>query len=260
MSALLRVEKQLELVSELIDASCRVNPLDLHPDHGGTFWIGASFSSKGNAALKIYINGKKGTESESWSRFEEFVRYFGASKSWQETKKLLDGKMKPLGMAITLGKDSLPKGRLYLGGYGNRASYYEGLLEYCEGGSVASAFSQFTACMLGNDSKYPTQSAVFSVAAADGELVDPKMEFCAHCLFRDDQQAFDACSRWLQFRKIDPDLYSRLLNALSGQIHHSPASVHVYVGLGWRQRREHTTIYLKPDLGHRESRTTQVHQ
>jgi hypothetical protein len=260
LSALLGVEKQLEMLSGLIDASCRVNPLEFNPDHGGTFWIGAGFSPKGNSALKIYINGKRGTERESWSRLGEFARYFGASRSWEETKKLLDEKMKPLGMAITLKKGSVPKGRLYLGGYGNRASYYEDLLEHCEGGSVAGEFSQFAACMLGDDLQYPTQSAVFSVAAADGELVDPKMEFCAHCLFRTDQQAFEACSRWLQFRKIDPDPYSRLLNLFSGPIDQRSTNVHVYLGLGWRQQREHTTIYLKPDLRRREADATQVHQ
>jgi hypothetical protein len=250
LSALLQVEKQLEQVSELIDTSCRVNPLDLNPDHGGTFWLGAGFSSKGNAALKIYINGKRGTESERWSRFEKFIEYFGACKNWRGTKERLDSKMKPLGMAITLGKDSVPKGRLYLSGYGNLASYYEGVLEYCEGKSVADAFSQFTAFILGNDRKYPTQSAVFSIAAVDGKLADAKMDFCAHCLFRSDSHAFDTCLEWLRFRKIDPLLYSHLLNLFSEQIDQNATNVHMYVGLGWRQQREHTTIYLKPDLRH----------
>jgi hypothetical protein len=250
LSGLLQVEKELELVSELIDMSCRVNSLDLNPDHGGTFWIGVGFSSKGKAALKLYINGKRGAENENWSRFERFIDYFGASKNWRDTKKLLDSKMKPLGMAITLAKDSAPRGRLYLSGYGNLASYYEGLLEYCEAKSVADAFSQFTAFMLKDDRKYPTQSAVFSIAAVDGKLADAKIDFCGHCLFRSDSHAFDTCLQWLHFRKVDPHLYSGLLNVLSEQIDQNVPNVHVYVGLGWKQQREHTTIYLKPDLRH----------
>ena len=74
LSAVLQVEKQLEQVLDLIDRSCKVNTLDLNPDHGGIFWIGAGFSSDGKAALKIYINGKRGREVERWARFRQVRR------------------------------------------------------------------------------------------------------------------------------------------------------------------------------------------
>jgi hypothetical protein len=258
LSALIGVDEQLELISELIDVSCRVNPLDLTPDHGGTFWIGAGFSSEGKAALKIYMNGKRGTELETWIRFERFIEHFGASQNWRDIKDLLDRKMKPLGMAITLAQNSAPVGRVYLVGYGNLVSFYEVLLEYCEGKRVTDGFSQFTEFILRNEREYPTQSAVFSVAAIDGRLADAKMEFCAHCLFRSDLQAFDTCLQWLEFRKIDPYMYSCLLSTLCERIDQNAANVHAYLGLGWREKREYTTIYLKPDL--RRYTGTRLHQ
>jgi hypothetical protein len=249
LATLLRAEKQLALISDLIDTITQVNPLDLTPDHGGTFWIGAGFSSDWKAALKIYMNGKRGREIERWDRCETFIAHFGASQHWRDLRKLLANEVKPLGMSITLAPDSLPTGRVYLSGYGILASHYKTLLEYSEGKKVTETFSKFAACVLGEDRDYPTQSAVFSIAAVNGQLADAKLELCAHCLFSSDAQAFDICSQWLNSRKIDPQPYHSLLYALSEPRNRNTVDRHVYLGLGWKQQCEYTSIYLKPDLG-----------
>jgi hypothetical protein len=248
LSALLHLQGDLDSCAELINRSAAVSAHDAGRDRGGTFWIGASFAKGGKSALKIYINGKSGTENEQWARLGEFAAHFGASEKQQELRRLLNGKMAPLGMAISLTQDQSPTGRIYLSGYGHGVPHYEDLLRHCTGMQYVNLFREYSEGTLEDDRDYPAQSAVFSVELGPNESAgaDAKIEFCGHCLFRSDQQARERCLRWLALQKIEASAYVELLEVIAGQMSPPELSKHIYSGLGWKQQQEYSTIYMKP--------------
>ena len=248
LSALLRLHGDLDSILNLIRRASAVDAREIDPDRGGTFWVGAGFASGGESGVKIYINGKSGTQSERWAKFQEFAEFFGATKTHHQLRQLLAGKMTPLGMAVSLRQHENPNGRVYLSGYGNPVSYYESLLRHFSGSQSVEPFRQYTRVMLGKDRAYPTQSAVFSVEFEQGadNPPDVKIEFCGHCLFQGDVEARDRCLEWLQLRNINPHTYTDQLEVLAGQMSPTRVNTHVYLGLGWKKQREYTTIYLKP--------------
>ena len=248
LSALLHLRGDLDSVLALIRRAGTGDPRDIDPDRGGKFWVGAGFASGGKSGVKIYINGKSGPPAQRWSKFAEFAVFFGATKSLQQLRTLISGKMTPLGTAVSLQRDENPNGRLYLSGYGNTVSYYENLLRHFGGKQYTDPFEQYTRVMLGKDRAYPTQSAVFSVGFEQGGNGPPdvKIEFCGHCLFQGDEQAKDRCLQWLTLRNINPQAYTDQLEVLAGQMSPTKVNTHVYLGLGWKKQREYTTIYLKP--------------
>ena len=248
LSALLELKGDLDSIVTLLHKASRVNPRDIDPDRGGSFWVGAGFAAEGRAGVKIYINGKGGTENERWSRFAEFADFFGAVERHQQIRQFVAGNMTPLGMAISLSHDESPNGRIYLSGYGKSVSYYETLLGHFGGKQYLDAFRQYTEVMMGKDRAYPTQSVVFSAGFGPDQdsPTDVKIEFCGHCLFQGDAQARARCLRWLTLRNIDAIAYTDLLDVLAGQMSPAKVNAHVYLGLGWKKQREYTTIYLKP--------------
>jgi hypothetical protein len=248
LSALLRLDGHVDSILNLIHRASTVDSRDLDPDRGGNFWVGAGFASGGKSGVKIYINGKSGAPNERWSKFGEFAAYFGATKTHEQLRQLLAGKMTPLGMAVSLQQDENPNGRIYFSGYGNSVSYYETLLGHFVGRQSIEPFRQYTRVMLGKDRAYPTQSAVFSVGFKQGADVPPdvKIEFCGHCLFQGDVQARDRCLEWLTLRNINPHAYTDQLEVLAAQMSATKVNTHAYLGLGWKKQREYTTIYLKP--------------
>lgn len=248
LSALLQLKGDLDYVGALIDRTAAMNAHEADPDRGGTFWIGTSFAPGGKRGLKIYINGKNGTENEQWARLDRFAAHFGDLEKQHELRRLVTGKMLPLGMAISLSGDESPAGRVYFSGYGNRVSYYEHLLRHCGGEQHVDAFGEYTEMMLGEDRAYPTQSVVFSVGICPtvSSQTDAKIEFCGHCLFQSDSQALDRCLRWLSLRKIDARHYVELLDVIAGSMSPAKVNTHIYLGLGWQEQQEYTTIYLKP--------------
>jgi hypothetical protein len=251
LAALLHLRGDLNSLVDLIHRTSAVNGRDIDPDRGGSFWVGAGFACDGKSGVKIYINGKSGAPGERWSKFDDFAKFFGAAKSFQQLRPLLAGKMTPLGTAVSLQQDGNPNGRIYLSGYGNSVSYYENLLRHFGGQQYIDPFRQYTRVMLGKDRAYPTQSAVFSVGFEQGAGAPPdvKIEFCGHCLFQGDVQARDRCLQWLRLRNINPHAYTDQLEVLAGQMSPTQVNTHVYLGLGWKNQREYTTIYLKPDRG-----------
>jgi hypothetical protein len=251
LSALLRLQGDLDSVLDLIRGASAVDAREIDPDRGGTFWVGAGFTSGGKSGIKIYINGKSGAPSERWSKFEDFAEFFGAVKTYHQLRQLLAGKMTPLGMAVSLRQDENPDGRIYLSGYGNPVSYYESLLRHFNGSQSVEPFRQYIQVMLGKDRAYPTQSAVFSVGFEQGTDAPPdvKIEFCGHCLFQGDVEARDRCLEWLRLRNINPHAYTDHLEILAGQMSPTKVNAHVYFGLGWKKQREYTSIYLKPQPG-----------
>jgi hypothetical protein len=248
LAALLQLHGDLDSIAALIRRATSVNAREIDPDRGGACWIGASFAAGGKCGLKIYINGKNGAENEQWARLENFAAFFGALEKHQEVRRLLAGKMTPLGMAVSLSQEENPNGRIYLSGYGNSILYYEDLLRHFGGEPYVDAFRQYTEVMLEEDCAYPTQSVVFSAGfdSAPGSPTDVKIEFCGHCLFKGDSQARGRCLRWLALRKIDARPYTDMLEVITGQMSPTKVNTHIYSGLGWKNRQEYTTIYLKP--------------
>ena len=249
LSALLRLNGDLDSILRLIDRASAVDARNVNPDRGGSFWVGAGFASGGKSGIKIYINGKSGASSERWSKLEDFADYFGARETHQQLRQQISGKMTPLGMAVSLQQDRNPNGRIYLSGYGNSVSYYEDLLRHFGGSQSIEPFREYTRVMMGTARDYPTQSAVFSVGFEQGADVSPdvKIEFCGHCLFEGDVEARDRCLEWLTLRNINPRSYTDQLEILAGEMSSTRVNTHVYLGLGWKKQREYTTIYLKPE-------------
>ncbi|MFZ0662889.1 MAG: hypothetical protein WAM66_09375 [Acidobacteriaceae bacterium] len=246
--ALLQLQGDLDSVLELVDSTSAASAHDMDPDGGGTFWLGAGFAPGGKSGVKIYINGKSGTEKERWSRFDNFAGFFGAIETCHSLRQLVAGKMAPLGVAVSLGRNESPTGRVYLSGYGNLVSYYEDLLRYFGDESYTDAFRKYTEVMLEEDRAYPTQSVVFSAGfgLGPGRPIDIKIEFCGHCLFPGDAQAGQRCLRWLALRNINADSYASLLEVIGGRMSATEVNTHVYLGLGWKNQQEYTTLYLKP--------------
>ncbi len=239
-------------LSSVIALLLRHSTVDLHalsPDHGGVFWIGASFAANRQSAVKIYINGKNGGEEQQWARLEDFALHFGVRRLRNELGQLV-GKMTPLGMAIVLTRDAEPNGRVYFSGYGNHVPYYENLVRHFVGASSTDAFRQYTALMLAEDYARPTHGVVFSAAlGANGRgLSNVKVEFCAHCLFQSDVQARDRCRQWLMQRQLDSSLYHSVLDVVCPRASPVIVNSHVYLGLGWKEQEMYTTIYLKPHV------------
>jgi len=261
LSEMLHLRGDLNDLGDLIDRTTAVDTHELDPDHGGTLWIGASFAPRGRCGLKIYLNGKNGTEDERWARLDRFVAHFGNLKKQLGLRRLTASKLSPLGMAISLSPDESPTGRIYLSGYGNRVAYYERLLQHFGDGQYVDAFNQYTELMLGEDRAYPTQSAVFSIGLGQtsGRRTDAKIEFCGHCLFQSDAQALDRYLQWLTLRKIDALPYTDLLDVIApGKISSTKVNTHIYLGLGWKDEQEYTTIYLKPHPAECESRCDEL--
>jgi hypothetical protein len=248
LAGLLQLRGDLDSILDLIHRASAVDARDLEPDGGGNFWVGAGFASGGKSGVKIYINGKSGASGQRWAKLEDFAAYFGETKTYQQLRQLLAGKMTPLGMAVSLQRDENPNGRIYLSGYGNSLSYYENLLRHLAGQPSVEPFREYARVMLGKDRAYPTQSAVFSVGFEQGADAPPevKIEFCGHCLFQGDVQARDRCLEWVKLRNINPHAYTDQLEVLAGKLSATKVNAHVYLGLGWKKQREYTTIYLKP--------------
>ena len=248
LSTLLQLRGDLDSILDLIHRASAVDAQVLPSARAGTFWVGAGFAPGGKSAVKIYINGKSGSPAERWAKFQTFAESFGAPNIHQQLKSLLARRMAPLGMAVSLRPDGNPAGRIYLNGYGNPMSYYENLLRHFGGEECIEPFKQYTRVMLASDRAYPTQSTIFSVGFGDRAEVhsDVKIEFCGHCLFQGDVEARERCLQWLTLRNIDPRSYSDQLEVLASRMSRSKVNAHVYLGLGWKQQREYTTIYLKP--------------
>ncbi len=250
LAALLQLDGDLDSVAAVIRRATAVNAYELDPDRGGTCWIGASFTPGGKSGIKIYINGKNGAENERWSKLDDFAASFGAFEKHQEVRRLLAGKMTPLGMAVSLSQNEAPNSRIYFTGYGNSVLYYRDLLRHFGGERYADTFRKYTETILEEDRVYPTHSVVFSAGFGPGPEwpTDIKIEFCGHCLFQSDSQARDRCLRWLALRNIDAHAYTGMLDVIAGKMSLTKVNTHIYLGLGWKKQEEYTTIYLKPHL------------
>jgi hypothetical protein len=245
--ALLCIDNAGFPLSDLLDEMLPENDPDLRSDHAGTIWISPSFTLNDKPKLTLYLNANWGATEKRLARLERFASYFGGEVHWRKFAALTNEQMNPLGVAVTLNGDSEPAGRIYLSTFGRRVDYFMDLARALTQCGFDTLFERYAATMLGEASRYPTQSAVCSIGAGPAADADLKIELCGHCAFTSDVDAAKRCIDWLAHMKVDPAPYLELLKILSeDQLSSTSSVVHAYTGLGVKRNRPYTSIYLKP--------------
>ncbi len=246
LASLFSAEGALVETFSLIDQLAPQDDRELLLDPAGAFWIGASFSASESPSLRVYVNGKWGSETKMWDRLARFTAHFGWKQKWQSVAPLLRA-MQPLGMAISLARNGLG-GRVYLSAYGNTLGYYEHLAEATMGKECREILLQFAEVFFGDARQFPTRSVVCSFGL-DPKREDFKFEVCGHCLFDSDAQVREKCLEWLELIGVEPTIYLRMLETLSeGRLSKKKVGLHSFLGFGLRGKEVHSTIYLKPRM------------
>ena len=247
LAALLGSESALSGCRGLLDELAPSKSVDLSVEPGGAFWIGVSFLPGESPRLRIYVNSSWGIETESWSRLDTCASYFGAQSQWNSQKALLDCRMRPLGVSLTLCEDLPPAGRIYVRAYGNPLSFYEQLAQRAVDPAFAELLKRSAQLILGEDCIYPTKSVVCSFGFEDGLDPDFKCEFCGHCIFSSDAEAVSRCRAWLAPMQDHLEAYYTMLQALTkGGASRSNTGLHSFVGLGFKRQQSYFTFYLNP--------------
>lgn len=248
LASLFGADENLDFVRLLIN---RVIPSDdqaLLADPSGALWIGVDVGPEAPPKLTVYINAKWGEEMESWNRLDSFVSHFPEAYPWRKSRGLLAVKMRPLGMAITLAKDTPLIGRVYLSAYGNPLSYYRNLSLSATNERFCDMLDKFTGILLGDDVLYPLRSVVCSYGLGTGPQADFKFELCGHCSLTSDVQAEAKCLEWITSINTDSSPYSILLQTLAnGSLNRKSVDLHSYLGIGMKKGEIFSTIYLKPN-------------
>jgi len=247
LTSMFHADEELASVRGLID---RIAPADdpaLLADPAGALWIGVAFGPEATPKLTVYVNAKWGEETAAWNRLDSFVSSFPEARSWTETRRLLAAKMRPLGMAVTLGEGSPPNGRAYLSAHGNPLSYYRELALSATDERFCEVFDNFVRTLLGENRFYPLRSVVCSYGVGTDSHADFKFELCGHCSLASDELAEAKCLEWISSISVDSSLYSLLLRTLAnGPLSRKSVDLHSYMGLGLRRGEVSSTIYLKP--------------
>jgi hypothetical protein len=250
IAEVLGVGAALRCVEGLVDQIAPEGDRELLANASGVFWVGVGFAPGGAAGLKVYVNANWGRPEAQWRRLSGFVRHFGGLDRWRGFEDRLRAQMSPVGMAITLRAGAPPVGRVYLGAYGNPLDYYERLcVDCCDGPVMRETFDRYACSIVGDDRRYPTRSAVWSVAFDGRPEPDCKLELCAHCAFDNDADAVRGCAGWLEGMGADSALYECMVRIVGGARPlgaSSPPELHSYVGFGMRGGQPYSTVYLNP--------------
>lgn len=249
VAGILGVEAALDSIRTLLEALAPENARAVIADPAGAFWIGAAFAPEAAAQMRIYLNGTPGSEVQRRARMRAFAAQFDKSREWEATEVHLPAALSPLGMALTLTPGRETKGALYWRAFGLRLDDYAALARRVAGAPSAEAIQAFGAALLGENARYPTASAVlsFGFGAAAGLAVE--LEFCGHCLFRDDAEARCRLLELFSATGVDPAPYLSLAShLLSGAPQVGALRVHSFVGLDAKSAGPAFTVYMKPDL------------
>ncbi len=251
----LGLDGALASIAPLLDALAPEKDIDLLADPGGAYWVGVAFPAGHAPHLRIYVNARWGQDSGRWARLGRLAEHFGCAP-WPEIAARLAPDLEPLGVAITLGRGKPPTGRIYLTAYGKRMRYYEELAADYGDAGLAQQVRILGESVLGDDYRYPTQTAVcsFGLGQSTGlgqsAMPDYKFELCAHCLFESDLQAAARLGRWLERAGLDATDYSVLLDLFSaGHPSDRTLDLHCYAGVGTRSGALYGTVYIKPRIG-----------
>jgi hypothetical protein len=245
---LLGIDSSSFALWELLGQMAPETNQDLLADPAGAIWISPSFSPDLNPKLTIYVNAKWGAANKQWRRLDRFAAFLGAEEQWLALEELAAGEMVPLGAGVTLTGDAGPTGRIYLSAFGRPVDYYGSLVRSLTTGSFDQLLRRYASIILGEDIRYPTQSAVFSIGLDTDAEPDFKFELCGHCVFANDLDARSKCLDSLALMNVDPTPYLLLLATLSENgISTKTSTLHAYVGIGTKRAQPYSTIYLKPN-------------
>jgi hypothetical protein len=213
------------------------------------FWFALRFGAGVPPAVTVYVNGAWGSALETRRRFDRLAQAMTAGPRWRELRPVVES-LTPLGLAITVRAGAVPSARVYLRGYGLRASWYRDALTRASASAAAGdAFDACAAALMGDAWSHPTQSVVLSAdVGPDG--AGAKVEFCGHCAFDDDAVAGARVERWLRAAGFDIGPYVRVVDAITGGQPVPPAgrraALHAFAGVGVRATGPYASIYLNP--------------
>jgi hypothetical protein len=234
-------------ICSLLDRIAPNNDPTLLAEPSGAFWIGVGFSPKRESALKVYINGKWGTETRQWERLELFAKYYSNFEQWQKVRRLIDGKMIPVGMSLTAINDNPLTGRIYVRSYSNSISFYEDFISTSLNIDSKGFLKQFMEIFLGEFPRYLVRPVVCSFGLGSSIESPVKFEICGHCIFDSDVVASERCSRWARSIGLDPDQYLKVLRIISGErLSKYENNMHSFVGFGLDEEKVSSSVYLKP--------------
>ena len=246
LASLFGAQASLSRVSPWLDDLAPDDDPELLAADAGAIWIGAGFTPRRGARLKVYVNAKWGSASSRWARLAAFAGRLGVAEEWCRAQRWVSA-LEPLGVALIIGCDTPVSGRIYLSGYGRPLDDYEMLAGRFGGNASQRHLRQFGAALFADDCAYPTRSAVASFGLQPAGIADAKFEFCGHCAFDSDVQAATRCTRWLQQIGVDPAMYTQLVGLLSGGApSDTEVGLHSYVGIGSRRDQLYSTFYFNP--------------
>lgn len=244
------VKAELDSVQSHLAAMANAAPAKDYEDPAGAFWLGASFEPRDPASMVMYANARRGTETARWHRLSEFAasivdadwpRVFEVAKTWG---------FKPLGAGVRIRKRRPFDVRIYFAAYGVTLQDYRRMFRKAGAGEAFdSVLTTFFGAALGADAAFPTRSAVFSFGSNGDREWSPKLELCAHCAWRGDDEAEMRCSAWLDRMGMDTDLYRDVFGILARGRRTDAAGVHAYAGVGTRRDQPYVSIYLNPGPG-----------
>lgn len=249
VAELLGTQIELDTIRPLLSKLAPETNRLLLANPSGAFWIGAAFTPNAEPRLRIYINASWDSQTQRQARMDTFAAAFGQTRTWKSAQEQLPQNLAPLGMALTLSPGRQATGALYYRGFGLRLNDYACLAESISGSANAKAVTAFGTDLLGKEASYPTASAALSFGFRHGSGLTTDLEFCAHCLFRDDAEA----QRRLLKLFATAGLESLPYKILSSRLMARPADarsrhVHSFIGLDGKSARPKYTVYMKPDL------------
>jgi hypothetical protein len=244
----LGVSAELAALAPLLARLAPETARALLDDPAGAYWIGAAFARGAAPRLRLYVNGSWGGQDAARVRLRDFAAYFGLDAAWGEAERLMPPVLTPLGLSLTIAPGRPARGAIYLRSFGLRLADYTRLAEAIAGPANAAAVDAFGAALLGPEAAYPTPSAVFSVGFG-GPSLSADLEFCAHCLFRDDAEAHRRLLALFAAADLDPAPYLALWRHLSAAAPSGgPAKLHSFVGVDGKAPGPTYTLYLKPSF------------
>ncbi|WP_134724320.1 hypothetical protein [Paracoccus luteus] len=249
VAGILGIRAELDRLRPLLAVLAPEGDRHLRDDPAGALWIGAGFAPGTAGRMRLYLNGAWGGAAQRRGRLAAFAAHFGQSREWRAAEARLPAGLSPLGVALTLAPGRAPAGALYLRGFGLRLDDFAELAWHAGGPVNAQSIRAFGAALLGAGVACPTASAVVSLGFGAGPVLPVDLEFCAHCLFRNDAEAGQRLLALLSALDLDPGPYRTLARHMQpGADAAGPPRIHSFVGLDAKAAPPACTVYMKPDL------------
>jgi hypothetical protein len=247
VAALVGARAELASLTPLLDDIAPSGSRELGSSPAGVFWVGAAFTAGAAPRLRIYVNGAWGSRAEQRGRMRRFAEHFGRAGTWDAVSAGFPSALAPLGLAVTVARGEPLRGALYLRAFGIRVSEYAALARAAAGAANADQISAFGAEVFGAHVAHPTPSAALSFAFGPEPALATELEFCTHCLYRDDSEARDALEAIFAGAGVNPAPYRKLVRALAPpNFPPGPPRFHAFFGASARSGGY--SVYLNPAL------------